>query len=190
MVSKVIYNFKVMKYIFLLSIVFLISCKNNENNLVLDKKAGSPENVELNQQEISLEIHDFKGVEKYLNADDDKTYIVNFWATWCAPCVRELPYFEKIGTEYNTDQVEVILVSLDFPKHYDSKLKPFILENDLKSKIVVLNDVDSNSWIPKVDENWSGSIPATLIYNKEKRQFYEQSFNYDELKTELKQFLK
>ena len=173
-----------MKYVFLLLALSLVSC--NEAS----QKTTATQQIDTNDSKITLEIHDFGGVEKYLNVKDDKVYVVNFWATWCAPCVKELPYFEQLGANYKSDRVEVILVSLDFPRHYDSKLKPFLAENNLQSKIVVLNDVDCNSWIPKVDENWSGAIPATLIYSKNKRQFYEQSFNYNELETELKHFLK
>ena len=137
----------------------------------------------------SLEVYDFNGLEKYLNRSDDKIYVVNFWATWCAPCVKELPYFEQLNVEYAKDNVEVILVSLDFPSKYDSNLKPYISEKQLKSKVIALNDTDSNTWIPKVDENWSGAIPATIIYNKDKRKFYEKSFDYQALEKEVKQFL-
>ena len=136
-----------------------------------------------------MEIHDYNGLEPYLNRKDDKIYVVNFWATWCAPCIKELPYFEDLNAKYKGKNVEVILVSLDFPHQYDSKLKPFIKEHDLKSKIVVLDDVDMNTWIPKVNENWDGAIPVTIIYNKDKREFYDRPFTYDELETELKQFL-
>ena len=85
--------------------------------------------------------------------------------------------------------VEVLLVSLDFPFNYDKKLKPFIKENKLQSKVVALDDPDMNSWMSKVDEEWSGAIPITIIFNKNKRQFYERSFTYNELENELKQFL-
>ena len=82
-----------------------------------------------------------------------------------------------------------ILVSLDFPNLYEKKLKPYIKEKGLKSKVIALNDDDMNTWIPKVSEEWSGAIPATIIYINETRKFYEQSFNYNELETEVKQFL-
>jgi thiol-disulfide isomerase/thioredoxin len=137
----------------------------------------------------SVKKYTFNELKPLLEKNDDKTYVVNFWATWCAPCVKELPYFEKLNKEYSQD-VEVILVSLDFPSKYESKLKPYIKNKNLKSKVVALNDVDSNTWIPKVDESWTGAIPATVIFNKTERKFYEQSFNYDELETEVKQFLK
>jgi len=180
-----------MKNVVILICFLVIGCSNSvkesNSNLVKEEQANI---MNLDISEISLEIHDFESIEKYLRISDEKTYVVNFWATWCAPCVKELPYFEKIGKKYRNENVEVILISLDFPQHYDSKLKPFIAERKLKSKIVVLDDADSNSWIPKVNENWSGAIPATLIYNKNKKQFYEQSFNFNELETELKHFLK
>ncbi|MEO6348412.1 MAG: TlpA disulfide reductase family protein [Aquaticitalea sp.] len=137
-----------------------------------------------------LEVLDFKGLQKYLTTTSDTTYVVNFWATWCAPCVKELPTFEQLYSNFSDKKVKVILVSLDFPRKYDSNLKPFIEEHRLKAKVIALNDPDSNSWIPKISEDWSGTIPATLIYNKDKRQFYEQSFTYVELKNQVKQFLK
>lgn len=166
----------------------LMSCNKNvktteiviqENPIVLTKGA-----------DFKLEIYDFAGFEKFLDKKDDKIYVINFWATWCAPCVKELPYFEKLNSEYGNQNVEVLLVSLDFPHLYESKLKPFIKDKKLQSKVVALDDADMNTWIPKVDERWSGSIPATIIYKNDNRKFFEQSFSYEELKTEVKQFLK
>ena len=141
------------------------------------------------QNSLELKVYDFDGLEKFLHQEDDKVYVVNFWATWCAPCVKELPYFEKLQGEYKSQNIEVLLISLDFPNQYNTKLKPFIQENKLQSQVVALNDVDMNTWLPKVDENWSGAIPATIIYTKDKRQFYEQSFTYESLENEVKQFI-
>ena len=173
----------------LVFIVFLglVSCKETPPNV-------SVSNLELENSKVenvvdSLEIYDFDGVEKFLTTTDDKIYVVNFWATWCAPCIKELPYFEQLNKTYQ-DELDVILISLDNPKHYDSKLKPFIQKHQLQSKVIAFNDPDANTWIPKVDESWSGAIPATLILNKDKRQFYEQTFTYEQLETEVKQFLK
>ncbi|WP_233586672.1 TlpA disulfide reductase family protein [Formosa maritima] len=142
------------------------------------------------QEKIELNIVDFNSFEPYLKRQDNQVYIINFWATWCAPCVKELPAFEKINSEFSNKNIKVILVSLDFPKQYESKLIPFIKENKLQSEIIVLNDTDSNTWIPKVSEEWSGAIPSTLIYSNTERKFYEKSFNYNELKIEVQQFLK
>lgn len=161
-----------MRYILpILVVLLMVSCKEES-------------------KEITFTEVDYNGLEKVLNKQDNKTYVVNFWATWCAPCVKELPYFERINKQYKDKNVEVVLVSLDFPKHFDTKLKNFINEKQLQSELYALNDMDSNYWIPKVNKDWSGAIPATLIYNSNKREFFEQAFEYEELERTLNKFLK
>ncbi|SFZ92775.1 AhpC/TSA family protein [Flaviramulus basaltis] len=178
-----------------LKVLFIVllaiaGCKNeNKTNKVADNNIKKEVSKKVVSSEIDLEVYNYNGFEKFLNKKDDKIYVINFWATWCAPCVKELPYFEKLNENYKNKNVEVILVSLDFPHLYDTKLKPFIKEKKLTSKVIALDDVDMNTWIPKVDETWSGSIPATIIYKNDNKKFFEQSFTYDELETELKQFL-
>ena len=154
-------------FVYFVQLLFILGCVPNENE---------------------LKIYDFQGVQPFLQQKDEKVHVVNFWATWCAPCVKELPYFEKIQEKYIKD-VEVILISLDFPSQYENKLIPFLEKRQLKSKVIVLDDVDMNSWIPKVDSNWDGAIPVTLIYNSKNHQFYPQSFTYDELAIEVEKFL-
>ncbi|NRD20652.1 TlpA family protein disulfide reductase [Winogradskyella eckloniae] len=141
-------------------------------------------------QDVKLEVYDYDGLEPLLHQKDDKVHVVNFWATWCGPCIKELPYFEAVNEKYKEDQVDVLLVSLDFPSKYETALKPYIKKHQLKSKVVALNDTDQNRWIAAIDENWSGALPATIIYKGDKRQFYEKSFTQEELETEIKQFLK
>lgn len=125
-----------------------------------------------------------------LHKQDNKTYVVNFWATWCAPCVKELPYFEKIHSNYKNRDVEVLLVSLDFPKKVDSKLIPFINKKNIASEVVLLNDKNEQFWIGDISEEWSGALPATLIYNKDKREFFVEPFTYEALETAVQSFLK
>ena len=162
------------KYFSILFVVLLFACNKDQSaTLATDE----------------LEIYDYAGLEPLLNRNDEKTYVINFWATWCAPCIKELPYFEQLNRDYSGKNVEVVLVSLDFPRMYDKKLKPYIKDNDLKSRVVALNDPDMNTWIPKVNEDWTGAIPATIIYNRNRRQFYERSFNYEELVSELRSFI-
>jgi thiol-disulfide isomerase/thioredoxin len=134
-------------------------------------------------------VTDFKGLESLLNQQNDTTYIVNFWATWCIPCVKEMPYFQKLHDEFSGDKVKVVLVSLDFQKHLETRLKPFIEKYRLTPQVILLNDADANSWINKVSPEWSGALPATLFYNRNFRTFYEKSFTYEELQTIVKQNL-
>ena len=124
---------------------------------------------------------DFNKLQDYLNRENDTTYVVNFWATWCAPCIKELPYFEDLNTEMANHPVKVYLVSLDFPRHYESKLLPFIESRGIRSSVLYLDDGKANEWIPKVDKEWTGAIPATLIYKGKESKFIEGSISKEEL---------
>ena len=123
----------------------------------------------------------YAAAEKGILKDDNTTYVINFWATWCAPCVKELPYFEKLHRENN--DVKVILVSLDSKKDLDNKLIPFLKRKKITATVVHLTDKDYNNWLPKVDANWSGSIPATWVVRGEQKQFIEHEFeSFDSLR--------
>lgn len=123
-------------------------------------------------------------LEKEILSDKNTIYVVNFWATWCAPCVKELPHFENLNSQNR--KVKVVLVSLDFKKQYESTLLPFLKRKNIQSEVVLLTDKDYNSWLPLVDKDWSGSIPATLIFKDGKKVFAERSFSNDQ---ELDEFV-
>jgi len=142
-------------------------------------------------EDPDVPVLNFEQFEDYLEEFGDKTLVINFWATWCEPCVKELPYFEQATASYNNSEVEVILVSLDFSHMISSRLIPFIEKNNLQSKVILLDDPDANSWIDKVSPKWSGAIPATLIKRGDKEAFYEKSFHaYGELQEIIQPFLK
>lgn len=133
---------------------------------------------------------EFAKLEPLFQQQSDTTYIINFWATWCKPCVEELPYFEKLNTALQGQKVKVILVSLDFPRQLDTKLVSFVDKNQVKSQVIALTDGDFNSWIDKVSPEWGGAIPVTIIYNAQKRHFYGEQFpNYEALEKLVKAFL-
>lgn len=161
----------------MMSLLVLLSCakKNNKN---VDTLVS--ENAE-------IEVYNFEQLESFLSSKTDKTLVVNFWATWCKPCIKELPYFEAAQTKYKED-IRVILVSLDFPEKLESQLIPFVNENTIHSQVVLLDDPYENEWIPKVDSTWSGAIPATLIISGSKKVFYEKSFTQEELENEILKF--
>lgn len=123
-----------------------------------------------------IPVSDFKTLEPLLYTTSDTTYIVNFWAMWCAPCIKELPYFVAYANAHKDENVEVIFVSLDFPEDIESKLIPFIQEKKITSKVVLLDEPDANSWIDKISPNWSGAIPFTIVFDKEQREYYERTF--------------
>lgn len=130
----------------------------------------------------------FSEFEKNVIKNDDNVYVINFWATWCAPCVKELPYFEKLHQE--NKKVKVILVSLDSQKDLEKKLIPFIAKKKLTAEVILLGDKDYNTWLDKIDKNWSGSIPATFIISGNRKLFAEREFeNFPQLNEYVETFI-
>jgi len=132
----------------------------------------------------------FADFKPLLEKDNDTTYVINFWATWCKPCVEELPFFDSLASQYSNQKVKVLLVSIDFDNMVESRVKPFIESKKVKSQVVVFDDAKQHIWIPQIDKNWSGAIPATYIYRGKKSAFYEKEFTYTELENALKPFIK
>jgi thiol-disulfide isomerase/thioredoxin len=122
----------------------------------------------------------FDRIEKIMKTQADEVQVINFWATWCAPCVKELPLFEKLGAE--TPGVKVTLVNLDFADKIE-KVNAFMARKNIKSETVLLDEIDYNTWIDKVDASWQGAIPATLIVNTRtgRRKFVERELADGEL---------
>ena len=131
--------------------------------------------------EKQIAVKNFQQLQPMLHTENDSVYVVNFWATWCAPCVEEIPYFERLSQTYSNEKVKVLMVSLDFPNQVDTRLIPFIEQHDMQNEVILLNDPDANSWIPKVDKNWTGAIPATLIYDKNSSMFFQKEFTFEAL---------
>lgn len=119
-------------------------------------------------------------LEKRLQTVSDTTYIVNFWATWCAPCVKELPDFDSISKTHPNDYVKVLLITMDFKEDLTTKVIPFIQKKKLVSEVCLLDEINGNYFIPKVSDKWTGALPATLIVNTKKgiREFYEKKLDY------------
>lgn len=143
-----------------------LSCNKHKPNSV---KEGF--NID---QKIEIPIYNFDELEPHLYSKNDQIVIVNFWAMWCAPCVKELPYLQEYANTHS--EVSLLLVSLDFKEDVDTKLKDFIGKKNINAPVVLLDDPDANRWINKVYSDWSGAIPFTIVSKNEKRFYYERSF--------------
>ncbi|MDM8158188.1 TlpA disulfide reductase family protein [Labilibaculum sp. K2S] len=128
-----------------------------------------------------IKSHNFNELEPILHYQNDTTYVINFWAMWCKPCVEELPEFEDIRKDYTDKKVKVILVSLDFGKNTEDRLAGFLKKKNINAEVVLLDDPDADNWIGKVAKDWDGALPATLIYKKDERIVFTRQISYDEL---------
>ncbi len=130
-------------------------------------------------------------VVNYYTKNNDTIYIVNFWSTYCQPCIEEMPYLQSISKKYATKKVKLVFVSLDVKSFYPKKLTTFLKQHKITATCIWLNETNADIFCPAVDEKWSGAIPATIIVLNKKgyKQFYEQQFTPQQFETALKQAL-
>lgn len=121
-------------------------------------------------------------LQTLINTKSDHIKVINFWATWCAPCVKEMPLFEKLDQE--REDVKVTFVSMDLDLDPDpSKVYKFVTRKKLQSEVLILDEKNPNSWIDAIDKSWSGAIPATIVINTKtgQRKFVEKELHEGDL---------
>jgi thiol-disulfide isomerase/thioredoxin len=122
-------------------------------------------------------------LQERINSTGDEILVLNFWATWCAPCIKELPLFEKLNAD-QTDNVKVTLVSMDLDLDPNpEKVYKFISRKNLQSEVVLLNVQNPDSWINQIEKQWSGALPATIVINRKtgQRKFIEKELHEGDL---------
>jgi thiol-disulfide isomerase/thioredoxin len=124
----------------------------------------------------------YTGLQQRLS-NPDTLYIVNFWATWCGPCVAELPGFDKLQRTYKDKPLKVLLLSMDFESKLKTSVIPFIKRKKMLAEVLFASRKSDQEFIDQVDKEWSGALPATLVVNTKKsfRQFYEKTLTFNEL---------
>lgn len=128
------------------------------------------------EKENVLKAVNYDELKSVIQKEDGKLYVVNFWATWCKPCVEELPGFIAVNEQFKNDpNFKMILVSMDNRKLLDTKVKKFIQKNNIDADVYLLDDIKRmNEWIPATDETWSGAIPATVFYKNGKKILFRE----------------
>jgi thiol-disulfide isomerase/thioredoxin len=121
----------------------------------------------------------------------DTLYIVNFWATWCKPCIEELPAFDSLEASIKKEEsIKVILVNLNFSDELEKKVNPFLQKKQTKATCVLLDEVNGNVYIDKISKTWSGAIPATYIKTKSKAELFEKKLTYRQLRDLISSYKK
>ncbi len=121
-------------------------------------------------------------LQEIIQAKTDQIKVINFWATWCAPCIKELPLFEKLGQERPDVKVTLVSMDLDLDPNPE-KVHKFVMRKKLQSQVLILDEKDPNSYIDQIDKNWSGALPATIIINGKtgQRKFVGKELHEGEL---------
>jgi thiol-disulfide isomerase/thioredoxin len=115
----------------------------------------------------------FEQLQAATAKQNDTLYVVNFWATWCDPCVKELPYFQSTYKKFSSNKVKMVFVSLNSVREAD-KVQQFATDKSLQPEVLLLNGGNPNNWIDKIDSSWSGAIPATVMYKHGKKVYFHE----------------
>ncbi|HXU27625.1 MAG TPA: TlpA disulfide reductase family protein [Bacteroidia bacterium] len=105
--------------------------------------------------------------------NNDTLYVVNFWATWCGPCVKEMPFFEESSKVFANQKVKIVYVCLNSVKEL-AGVESFVKAKKIQNQVLLLNESNPNNWIDKVDSGWSGAIPATVMYKGGDKVFFKE----------------
>lgn len=114
-----------------------------------------------------LPLNNVKAVEALKESYKGKVLLVNFWATWCTPCVKEFPDLVKLYKNYKKKDFKVIFISVDLAEDIEGKVKPFLKKKDVNFTSYYNNFENVEELINYFDKNWEGNIPATYIFNKD-----------------------
>ncbi len=105
------------------------------------------------------------GYKKLIANHQHDLLVVNFWATWCVPCVIEIPHFVKASETFKERRVQFVGVSLDFLDERKARVEPFLKEHKVPYPNFILN-ADQNTFLKSFPEDWTGALPATFLYDR------------------------
>ncbi len=169
------------KILYLLFMILIsVSCNNNTQSIAGEEKKQKP-------YRVSKVYYEYEKMEHRLQAEenDNTIYVVNFWATWCVQCRKELPEMVKLDEKYKKDNnVKILFVNLD-EEDRQRFVNPFLRKYNIRGEVISLVDPDQEKWINGIEKSWSGSLPGTLFFKGKHRKFYGYPLTYDELERNI-----
>ena len=135
-------------------------------------------------------VNQFSELQERISADQDQVWVINFWATSCPPCLKEMPHFHELEKKHEGKNVKVLLVSLDEPEKLDTRVIPFVAKHKIIPEVIILGDDNYSAWTGEIDKSWYGALPATVIIRGSNRKFRFGAYDtYQELKSDLDSIL-
>jgi len=160
-------------FILFVSIFFLINCQTQK------------------EVQTNISLLDSAKFKQLISENRGKVLVINVWATWCVPCVEEMPDLVKLTDSYESENVQFLGISIDYPKEIQSKILPFIKKNEINFSIYVNDFKNDEALINFLNKEWSGAIPATFIYDKAgiQKEFLLGKHSFDDFKNAIEQVL-
>ena len=131
-------------------------------------------------------LEQFSELQSIIDSEKDTLLVLNFWSTYCPPCIKEMPLFNKLESEFKNKKIRILLISLDDVTQLESRIYPFVKKHGIVQEVMILKDQNYSKWTEKIDESWYGALPATLIIKGKKRDFRFESYEtYEALKSDV-----
>lgn len=145
---------------------------------------------EINPNSVIEIIEQFSELQTIIDAEKHKLLVVNFWATSCPPCIKEMTHFNRLESEYSDTDFRILLVSLDRAKDLESRVYPFVKKHNIVPEVVILEDQNYSNWTEKIDTSWYGALPATILLKGDRKKFrFGMYKTYEDLKTDINEVL-
>ncbi|WP_027379429.1 TlpA family protein disulfide reductase [Chryseobacterium daeguense] len=128
---------------------------------------------------------------EFLGKKNDTLYVTNFFATWCGPCVKEIPHFKKKIEEFQGKPVKITFVSLDQKEVWNSEVPRFTSEQGIQDHTLLLDGqlLDGNFFKNNFKQWDGGAIPFTFMRKGDKTDETLGMINEEQLNEKMKSLL-
>lgn len=138
--------------------------KQDQVKAFMDKLATEP---------VTLEPVDAAGLADLRKGEGSKLRLVNFWATWCGPCITEFPDLVEINRMYRNRDFEFVSVAANYPDEKPEALK-FLTKTQASNRNLIFGSTDKYKLIEAFDKSWSGALPFTVLLGAKGEVLYQK----------------
>jgi peroxiredoxin len=143
------------------------------------KRASAAESIKKWEQEpVELSLIGKEGIAKLVAGDSENYRLINLWATWCGPCVTELPLLVDVNRMYRRRHFQLITISMDDPESKEDALK-ILKETHASTTNFISELTDTDEFAEVFDEKWPGPLPYTILVSPEGEIVYRKEGEID-----------